>query len=85
MGLIMGVLTLPLAPVRGVVWIAGQIQRESERTIHDPSRIRAALHDLDAKRQFGLIDDAEADRVEEELIERLLAAEDRPHLPEAPA
>jgi cytochrome c-type biogenesis protein CcmI len=82
MGLIMGIVTLPLAPVRGVVWIAEQIQHEAERQHHDPSRLRAALHDLDAKRQFGLIDEAEADRLEEELIDRLLAADDT-HFPEA--
>jgi len=84
MGLIMGIVTLPLAPVRGVVWVAEQIQREADRQQNDPARIRAAIHDLDAKRQFGLIDDAEADRLEEELIERLLAAENHPHVPGVP-
>jgi cytochrome c-type biogenesis protein CcmI len=81
MGLITGIVTLPLAPVRGVVWIAEQIQQEAARQQHDPSRLRAALHDLDAKRQLGLIDDAEADRLEEELVDRLLAADDS-HFPE---
>jgi len=85
MGLIMGIVTLPLAPVRGVVWIADQIQREASRQWSDPSRLRAAIRDVDAKRQFGLIDDAEADRLEGELIERLLAAEDHARTARGPA
>ena len=31
MGLITGLLTLPLAPVRGTIWIAEQIAAEAER------------------------------------------------------
>jgi hypothetical protein len=75
MGLITGLLTLPLAPVRGVAWIAEQVRQEAERQWNDPAAVQDALDDVQARREAGLIDDAEADRLEEELIERLLASE----------
>lgn len=75
MGLITGLLTLPLAPVKGAAWIAEQVWQEAERQWNDPAAVRDALDDVQAQREAGLIDDAEADRLEEELIERLLASE----------
>lgn len=74
MGLISGLLLLPLAPVRGVVWVAEQIQEEAERQWYDPAAIHAELDDLDARRRDGLIADDEADRLEEELVQRLMEA-----------
>jgi hypothetical protein len=41
----------------------------------DPAAVHEALDDVQARREAGLIDDAEADRLEDELIERLLASE----------
>ena len=38
MGLITGLLTLPLAPVRGTVWIAERIQEQAEAELYDESR-----------------------------------------------
>jgi cytochrome c-type biogenesis protein CcmI len=75
MGLITGLLTWPLAPVRGVAWIAEQVRQEAERQWTDPAALQDALADVQARREAGLIDDAEADRLEDELIERLLAYE----------
>ena len=75
MGLITGLLTWPLAPVRGVAWIAEQVRQEAERQWMDPAVVQEALADVQARREAGLIDDAEADRLEEDLIERLLESE----------
>ena len=75
MGLITGILTWPLAPVRGVAWIAEQVRQEAERQWIDPAAVQEALDDVQARREAGLIDDAEADRLEDELIERLLASD----------
>ena len=44
MGLITGLLTLPLAPVRGTVWIAEQIQEQAEGELYDEGAIQAQLH-----------------------------------------
>jgi hypothetical protein len=75
MGLITGILTLPLAPVRGVAWIAEQVRQEAERQWMDPAALQEALADVQARREVGLIEDVEADRLEDELIERLLASQ----------
>ena len=74
MGLITGLLTLPLAPVRGVAWVAEQIKEEADRQWSDPATIQAALSDIEAMRESGEIDEAEADAREEELVQRLIAA-----------
>ena len=75
MGLISGLLTWPLAPVWGVAWIAEQVRQEAERQWMDPAAIQEALDDVQARREAGVIDDDEADRLEEELIQRLLDSE----------
>ena len=41
MGLITGLLTLPVAPLRGTVAVAEQVLRAAEDEFYDPGRIRA--------------------------------------------
>ena len=76
MGLITGLLTLPLAPVRGVAWIAEQVAREVDRQWSDPGVLQAQLDEIDRMRVRGELDDAEADAREEALIQRLLGSGD---------
>jgi hypothetical protein len=73
MGLITGLLTLPLAPVRGTVWLAERIQEQAEDELYDESAIRQGLLDLEAARQTGTLDEEEIAAAEDELIERLMA------------
>jgi chorismate mutase len=77
MGLMMSLLTLPLAPVRATVALAEQIQRQAESEYYDPARIRLQLEQIGALRDSGEIDSDEADALEDELIGRLLVANDR--------
>lgn len=72
MGLLSGLVTWPLAPVRGVVWVADQVLQEAERQYYDPALIRQELDEVDQMRREGLIDPEEADQREEELIARLM-------------
>jgi hypothetical protein len=74
MGLISGLLTLPLAPVRGTVWLAERIQEQAEGELYDEDAIRAQLMDIDAARQAGEIGEEEAAEAEDVLLERLIAA-----------
>jgi hypothetical protein len=74
MGLITGLLTLPLAPVRGTVWLAERIQEQAEQELYDEGALRAQLMELEAAREAGEIDDGEATRAEDALLERLIAA-----------
>jgi len=73
MGLITGLLTLPLAPVRGTMWIAERLQEQAESELYDESSIRAALQELDEARERGELDEEEIGAVEEELIQQLMA------------
>jgi Gas vesicle protein G len=73
-GLISGLLTLPLAPVRGTVWLAERIQEQAEAEFYDEDAIRARLMEIDAAREAGEIEEEEATRAEDELLERLIAA-----------
>src|SRR5436190_1750915 len=43
MGLVSGLLGLPLAPVRGVVWLARQIEDQAEQQYYDRARNGGAL------------------------------------------
>lgn len=72
MGLISGLLTLPLAPLRGTVWLAEQIADEADRQMHDPAFVRQQLEEVAAARAAGELSAAEADRRERELVGRLL-------------
>ena len=74
MGLITGLLTLPLAPVRGTVWLAERIQEQAEAELYDEDVIRAQLMDIDAAREAGEIEEEEATQAEDQLLERLIAA-----------
>jgi hypothetical protein len=72
MGLISGLLTLPLAPVRGTVWLAERIQEQAEEELYDESAIRAGLLELEAAREAGDVDEEELAAAEDALIERLM-------------
>ena len=52
MGLITGLLTLPLAPVRGTVWLAERIQEQATSELFDESAITASLLELEALRGY---------------------------------
>jgi len=73
-GLITGLLTLPLAPVRGTVWLAERIQEQAEAEFYDEDVIRAQLMEIVAAREAGEIDEEEATQAEDQLLERLIAA-----------
>ncbi len=79
MGIFTGLLTLPLAPVRGVVWVAETISEEAERQLYNEDRIRAELIQLELDAEEGAIDPAERRLREDELFERLVIAQERRH------
>ena len=77
MGLITGLLGLPFAPVKGVVWVAEQVLQQAEEEYYDPARIRAALDEVDRLRTSGELTEEEAVMREDELVERLLEGQQR--------
>ncbi|MFC8707963.1 gas vesicle protein GvpG [Streptomyces anulatus] len=76
MGLISNILTLPLAPVRGTVWVLDQVIHAAQEEYYDPEPIRARLAQLEQDLNNGLIDAEEFDRLEDELLDRLDEIED---------
>ena len=78
MGLITGLLGLPLAPLRGTIAVAEQIQRQAEEEFYDPVRIRNQIAEIDRQRAEGELSDEEATIWEDELVERLMVARSRP-------
>lgn len=72
MGLFTGLLTLPLAPARGVVWLAEQIEREADRQWRDPAAVRRQIAEVDAAFAAGQLTEEERDALQDELVARLL-------------
>lgn len=73
MGFFTGLLTLPLAPLRGVVWIGNTLAQEAYRQWTDPAVVRAELAQTHERWLAGEISDAERDRLEDDLLQRLMA------------
>ena len=71
MGLITGLLTLPLAPVRGTMWIAEQLLDEAERQLSDPAAVERQLADAEAAHERGELTDDELADIEDDLVRRL--------------
>ncbi|MCX4825475.1 gas vesicle protein GvpG [Streptomyces sp. NBC_01142] len=76
MGLLGELLLLPAAPVRGTAWVLRRVVAEAERQYSDPSVVQRELAELARRLDAGEIDEAEFDRCEDELLERL---ENRTH------
>lgn len=73
MGLISGLLTFPLAPVRGVMWLAERIQEEAERQMYDPAEVRRRLSEIDRARTSGELSEDEAADLQNELLSRMVS------------
>jgi len=71
MGLITGILTLPLAPVRGVAWVAEKVAEQAELELYDESRIMQELAELETARDQGEITSERFDASVDILLERL--------------
>lgn len=81
MGLFTGLLTLPLAPVRGVAWIVEQVADEADRQLYDEASIRRDLLQLEIDAEDGRLDPVEREELEEALMARLAVSQARraPH------
>jgi hypothetical protein len=73
MGMLTGLLLLPIAPVRGLAWVANVLAEEAERELESRESPERALADLQAARANGEISEEDAEALETQLIERMLA------------
>jgi hypothetical protein len=74
MGLLTGLLTLPLAPIRGTVWIAEQLAEQAARELDEGRTIRRQLADAELRYERGELTVEELEEIEDELLERLRLA-----------
>lgn len=73
MGLLTGILTLPLAPVRGVAWIGEVVAEEAQRELEMMQSPQRALAELEAAHAAGELSEDEFAEREAELIELVIA------------
>ena len=71
MGLLTGLATLPLAPVRGTVWIAEQLTAEAERELRNETSPRRRLAEAEREFELGALTAEEYEAIEDELLEQL--------------
>ena len=74
MGLFTGLLLLPLAPIRGTVWVAEQIAEEAARQMDEGRTIRRQLAEVELRYERGELTVEELEEIEDELLERLRLA-----------
>jgi hypothetical protein len=71
MGLLTGILLLPLAPLRGTIWLAEKLTEVAERELDSETTLRRLLVEAEMAFEAGELTEAEYEQVEDELLERL--------------
>jgi hypothetical protein len=71
MGLLTGLLTLPLAPVRGVAWLAEQVQEQAEHEHEDREALIDRLNDIARAREAGELSEEQSAAMEEQVLDEL--------------
>lgn len=74
MGLFTGLLTLPLAPVRGVIWLGERLLDQAYRELNDPETIYQRLEEIQEARASGELSAQDSADAEAELVARLMRA-----------
>ena len=71
MGLFTGLLLLPLAPLRGTIWLAERLAEVAEREADSEATFRRLLVEAEIAFESGELSEAEYEQVEDELLEQL--------------
>lgn len=77
MGLFSNVLLLPLAPVRGVLWVAQVLADVASKELNDPQTLRARLREAEEAHRRGEISAEDLDRIEDAVFTQLVALQQR--------
>ncbi|KAA9159294.1 gas vesicle protein G [Amycolatopsis acidicola] len=75
MGLFTGILTLPFAPLRGVISLAELIKGRVDEELSDPAAIRRELERAERAREAGEITAEEEAEIQQRVMQRLGANE----------
>ena len=71
MGIFTGLLLLPLAPLRGTIWLAEQLAAIAEEELNDEKTVRRLLLQAEQALDRGELSVEEFEQIEDELLERL--------------
>ncbi|MEU4317809.1 gas vesicle protein GvpG [Nocardia fluminea] len=71
MGLITSLLGLPLAPVRGVIWLSEVIQDQVEQQLRDPAALSGELEEIDRAAAEGRLTEEERTRAQQAVLDRM--------------
>lgn len=71
MGFLTGLILLPLAPLRGTVWLAERLAEVAERELDSDTTLRRLLVEAEMAFDSGELSLEEYEQVEDELLERL--------------
>jgi hypothetical protein len=75
MGLLTGLITLPLAPVRGVAWVSEQVRAYAQQEYAGRETIAGRLAEIAAARAAGEISAEHAAELEQEVLDDLLGTD----------
>ncbi|MDE1670363.1 gas vesicle protein GvpG [Nocardia gipuzkoensis] len=71
MGLLSTILALPVAPVRGVIWLGELIQDQVEQQLHDPATMRRELEEIDAAAAADQLSEEERKQAQQAVLDRM--------------
>lgn len=71
MGFLTGLILLPLAPLRGTIWLAERLAEVAERELDSDTTLRRLLVEAEMAFDSGELSREEYEQVEDELLERL--------------
>ena len=71
MGFLTGLILLPLAPLRGTIWLAERLAEVAERELDSETTLRRLLVEAEMAFDSGELSLEEYEQVEDELLERL--------------
>ncbi|MEU7893675.1 gas vesicle protein GvpG [Nonomuraea sp. NPDC049152] len=72
-GLVTGILGLPLAPLKGLIRLAELIRDQVDRELYDPAVVRRELEEIEAAQAEGLISEEEAAEAMNQILQRMIA------------
>jgi hypothetical protein len=70
-GILSGLVLLPLAPLRGTIWLAERLAEHAERELDDEVVVRRLLLEAEEALERGDLTLDEYDQIEDELLDRL--------------
>jgi hypothetical protein len=79
-GLLSGLILLPLAPLRGTIWLAEKLAEHAEHELDEETTARRLLLEAEIAFEAGTLSLEEYEQVEDELLERLELARSAPEV-----